>query len=144
MTIQWHWQHRVHKTKTNKAKTQHNICVGHHYNQTNTNNVINFVAYLMLISSIRVDPRPRNRGPTSFLALKIRTPGANTGKLGSIGQVPVHNTIVNKIHLKCLSLGYLIYEFDYWFLRIIFLDDVATTFLSLCWNPWNEELFPFE
>ena len=25
-TIQRHWQHRVHKTKTNKAKTQHNMC----------------------------------------------------------------------------------------------------------------------
>jgi len=24
-TIQRNWQHRVHKTKTNKAKTQHNI-----------------------------------------------------------------------------------------------------------------------
>ena len=37
----------------------------------------------------RVDPGPRNRGPTSLLALKIRTPVANTGKLRSIGQVPV-------------------------------------------------------
>ena len=27
-----------HKTKTNKTKTQHN-CVGHHFTQTNTNNV---------------------------------------------------------------------------------------------------------
>ena len=34
------WQHRVHKTKTNKTKMQHNtICVGHHYAQTNTINV---------------------------------------------------------------------------------------------------------
>jgi hypothetical protein len=48
-----------------------------------------FVAYLVFISSIRVDPGPRNRGPTSLLALKIRTPVANTGKLRSIGQVPV-------------------------------------------------------
>jgi hypothetical protein len=32
---------------------------------------------------------PTNRGPTSLLALKIRTPVANTGKLRSIGQVPV-------------------------------------------------------
>jgi hypothetical protein len=32
-----------------------------------------FVAYLVFISSIRVDPGPRNRGPTSLLALKIRT-----------------------------------------------------------------------
>jgi hypothetical protein len=49
-----------------------------------------FVAYLVLISSIRVDPGPRHRGPTSLLALKIRTPVANTGKLRSIGQVPVN------------------------------------------------------
>ena len=48
-----------------------------------------FVAYLVFISSIRVNPGPRNRGPTSLLALKIRTPVANTGKLRSIGQVPV-------------------------------------------------------
>ena len=48
-----------------------------------------FVAYLVFISSIRVDTRPRNRGPTSLLALKIRTPVENTGKLRSIGQVPV-------------------------------------------------------
>jgi hypothetical protein len=48
-----------------------------------------FVAYLVFISSIRVDPGPRNRGPTSLLALKIRIPVANTGKLRSIGQVPV-------------------------------------------------------
>ena len=32
------WQHMVHKTKKNKQN--HNIiCVGHHYMQTNTNNV---------------------------------------------------------------------------------------------------------
>ena len=48
-----------------------------------------FVAYLVFISSIRVNPGPRNKGPTSLLALKIRTPVANTGKLRSIGQVPV-------------------------------------------------------
>jgi hypothetical protein len=36
-----------------------------------------------------VDPGSRNRGPTSLLALKIRTPVANTGKLRSNGQVPV-------------------------------------------------------
>jgi hypothetical protein len=47
------------------------------------------VDYLVFISSIRVNPGPRNRGPTSLLTLKIRTPGANTGKLRSIGQVPV-------------------------------------------------------
>ena len=27
------------KKKRNPTKTQHNICVGHHYTQTNTNNV---------------------------------------------------------------------------------------------------------
>jgi hypothetical protein len=48
-----------------------------------------FVAYLVFISSIRVDPGPRNRVHTSLLSLKIRTPVANTGKLRSIGQVPV-------------------------------------------------------
>jgi hypothetical protein len=48
-----------------------------------------FVAYLVFISSIRVDPGSRNRGPTSLLALQIRTPVANTGKLRFIGQVPV-------------------------------------------------------
>ena len=48
-----------------------------------------FIAYLVFMSSNRVDPAPRNRGPTSLLALKIRTPVANTGKLRSISQVPV-------------------------------------------------------
>jgi hypothetical protein len=33
-----------------------------------------------------VDPGPRNRGPTSLLALKIRTPVANTGKLFKVLQ----------------------------------------------------------
>jgi hypothetical protein len=36
-----------------------------------------FVAYFVFLSSIRVDPGPRNRGPTSLLALQIRTPVAN-------------------------------------------------------------------
>jgi hypothetical protein len=38
---------------------------------------------------IHVDPGPTNRGPTSLLALKILTPVTNTGKLRSIGQMPV-------------------------------------------------------
>ena len=38
LTIQRNWQHRVHKTKKNKAKT-HTICVRHHYMQKNANNV---------------------------------------------------------------------------------------------------------
>jgi len=41
----------------------------------------------VFISSIRVDP-----GPTSLLALKIRTLVANTGKLRSIDQMPVSKT----------------------------------------------------
>ena len=48
-----------------------------------------YFMHFMFISSIRVEPGSRNRGPTSLLALKIRTPVANTGKLRSIGQVPV-------------------------------------------------------
>jgi hypothetical protein len=39
--------------------------------------------------SFHINTGPRNRGPTSLLALKIRTPVANTDKLRSIGQVPV-------------------------------------------------------
>jgi hypothetical protein len=45
--------------------------------------------------SIRGDPGPTNRGPTmaiSLLALKIRVPVSNTGKLRSIGQMPVIKT----------------------------------------------------
>ena len=56
-----------------------------------------FVAYLVFISSIRVKPGPRNRGPTSLLALKIRTPVAFNGKLRSIGQVPV---VLNPIIIR--------------------------------------------
>jgi hypothetical protein len=48
-----------------------------------------FVSYLVFFSSIGVDPRPTNRGLTSLLALKIRTTVVNTGKLRSIGQMPV-------------------------------------------------------
>ena len=36
-TIQRNWQHRVHKTKTNKTKAQHNMCWTPLY--VNTNNV---------------------------------------------------------------------------------------------------------
>jgi hypothetical protein len=35
----------------------------------------------VFFSSIRVDPGPTNRGPTSVLALKIRTPVANTREI---------------------------------------------------------------
>jgi hypothetical protein len=51
-----------------------------------------FFSYLVFFSSIRVDPGPTNRCPTSLLALKIRTPVVNTGKLRSIGQMPVLGT----------------------------------------------------
>ena len=64
--------------KSGKSTIIRNLAVPHH-----------FVAYLVFISSIRVDPGPRNRGPKSLLALKTRTLVANTGKLRSIGQVPV-------------------------------------------------------
>ena len=43
----------------------------------------------LCFSSIRVDPGPTNKGSTSLLALKIRTPVENTGKLRSIGQMSV-------------------------------------------------------
>jgi hypothetical protein len=39
LTIQRNWQHRVHKTKKNKAKNTKIICVGDHCTQTNINNV---------------------------------------------------------------------------------------------------------
>ena len=61
--------------KSGKSTIVRNLAVPRH-----------FVAYLVFISSIRVDPGPRNRGATSLLALKIRTPVANTGKIRSIGQ----------------------------------------------------------
>ena len=64
-----------------------------------------FVAYLVFISSIRVDPGPRNRGPTSLLALKIRTPVANTGKLRCIGQVPVIGTMIFVKRKSHMHLG---------------------------------------
>jgi len=43
LTIQRNWQHWEHKTqdedKQNKNKKHNTTCVGHHYTQTNTNNV---------------------------------------------------------------------------------------------------------
>ena len=56
--------------KSGKSTIIRNLAVSRH-----------FVAYLVFISSIRVDPGPTNRGPTSLLALKIRTPVANTGEI---------------------------------------------------------------
>ena len=64
--------------KSGKSTIKRNLAVPRH-----------FVAYLVFISNIRVDPGPTNRGPTSLLALKIHTPVSNTGKLRSIGQVTV-------------------------------------------------------
>ena len=66
-----------------------------------------FAAYLVFISSIRVDPGPRNRGPTSLLALKIHTAVAIMGKLRSIGQVPVVKTsfrIRYELHIMLCDL----------------------------------------
>ena len=38
--IQRNWQHRIRYTRQRKTKQKHNtIYVGHHYTQTNTNNV---------------------------------------------------------------------------------------------------------
>ena len=50
--------------------------------------------------------RKLERGPTSLLALKIRTPVANTGKLRSIGQIPV-GTIS---HTRLLLFFYIVYQ----------------------------------
>jgi proteasome assembly chaperone (PAC2) family protein len=33
------WKNKVHKKKKNKTKKDNVICAGHHYAQTNTNNV---------------------------------------------------------------------------------------------------------
>ena len=57
-----------------------------------------FVQYSLFFFSIRVDPGPTNRGPTSLLALKIRTPVANTGKSRSICQMLVMTTSVIDIY----------------------------------------------
>ena len=53
--------------KSGKSTIIRNLAVPHHC-----------VAYLVFISSIRVNPGPRNAGPTSLIALKIRTPVENT------------------------------------------------------------------
>ena len=93
-----------------------------------------FVAYLVFISSIRVDPGPRNRGPSSLLALKIRTPVANTGKLRSISQVPVdfklENVLVSLHSLKTMGLGSITFKewrvtwtFSYAEIKQSFVDD---------------------
>ena len=58
--------------------------------------------------SIRVDPGATNTGPTSLLALKIRTPVANTGKLRSIGQMPVLITVNGNL-LRILESSFILY-----------------------------------
>ena len=69
--------------------------------------VVDSLSRCRFISSIRVDPWPRNRGPTSLLALKIRTPVANTGKLRSIGQVHVISTSYTTFEFLLLLTGYI-------------------------------------
>ena len=71
--------------KSGKSTIMRNLAVRRH-----------FVSYLVFFSSIHVDPGPTNRRPTSLLALKIRTPVANAGKLRSIGQMPVKITTPGK------------------------------------------------
>jgi hypothetical protein len=53
---------------------------------------LNECIYLADYFKLRKKKKKQNRGPTSLLALEIRTPVANTGKLRSIGQVPVAMT----------------------------------------------------
>ena len=67
------------------------ICCKNKIRGYSYNNLLKIVVSIdtAFFSSIRVDPGPTNRDPTSLLALKIRTPVANTGKLRSIGQMPV-------------------------------------------------------
>jgi hypothetical protein len=59
-----------------------------------------------------VDTGPTNGGSTSLLALKIRTPVANTGKLRSIGQIPV---IYRDENNACYCLINIIARNDRWF-----------------------------
>jgi hypothetical protein len=69
----------------------------------------------LFISSIRVDPGPRNRGPTSLLALKnmckhgeikvYRSSACGPGKLRSIGQVPVVSLDLFKQDYLFITLG---------------------------------------
>ena len=47
-----------------------------------------FVAYLVFISSIHVDPGPRNRGPT----LLLHTSPENTYPRGKHGEIKVHQS----------------------------------------------------
>ena len=61
--------------KSEKSTIIRNLAVPHH-----------FVAYLVFISSIRVDRGPRNRGPTSLLALKKYVPR------GKHGEIKVHRS----------------------------------------------------
>ena len=55
-TIQRNWQHRVHKTKKNKAKTQHNIC----WTPLITNNVNNKTCDLLQKTGGKEEPNITN------------------------------------------------------------------------------------
>ena len=55
-TIQRNWQHRVHKTKKNKAKTQHNIC----WTPLITNNVNNKTCALLQKTGGKEEPNMTN------------------------------------------------------------------------------------
>jgi hypothetical protein len=55
-TIQRNWQHRVHKTKKNKAKTQHNIC----WTPLITNNVNNKTCALLQKTGGKEEPNITN------------------------------------------------------------------------------------
>ena len=53
-TIQRNWQHRVHKTKKNKAKTQHNMCWTPLY--ANKTNNVNKTYTLLQITGVKDEP----------------------------------------------------------------------------------------
>jgi predicted carbohydrate-binding protein with CBM5 and CBM33 domain len=65
--VQRNWQHRVHKTKTNK-QNHNTICVRHHYTRTNTNNV-NKTQVLLQTTGGKDEPFMR----TSFSQIIYRT-----------------------------------------------------------------------
>ena len=54
-TIQRNWQHRVHNTKNNKTKTQHNVCWTPHY-VNNTNNVFKITWSLLQTTGGKDEP----------------------------------------------------------------------------------------
>ena len=66
--------HPVFFQQSGKSTIIRNLAVPHH-----------FVSYLVFVFLVFM----WTQDPTSLLALKIRTPVANTGKLRSIGQMPM-------------------------------------------------------